>query len=147
LHVDSYTTAGAEVFDYMDAQGKAFAQSTNRPYRRTNNRIESSSKPALATTLALYTGADMVISSGLHGCIIAVAMGRKVLAVSGDYKIEGFMELAGLGDWVLDIGEVHALPELLVKLPTQDPCEPFVMEAFQANQAVGAKIIDLLGRL
>lgn len=147
LHVDNYTTAGAEVFEYMDAQGKAYAQSTNRPYRRTNNRIMSDSKKGLATTLALYAGADMVISSALHGCIIAVAMGRKVLAVSGDYKIEGFMELAGLGDWVLDIREVQALPDLLAKLPYQGPCDSFVTEACQANQLVGAKIIDILGQL
>ena len=45
---------------------------------------------------------SVVRSSALHGCIIAAAMGPKVAAVCGDRRIEGFMEVAGLAEWVLD---------------------------------------------
>ena len=38
----------------------------------------------------------MVLTSRLHGCIIALALGKKLLAISGDWKVESFMARAGL---------------------------------------------------
>jgi len=146
LHVDNYTTAGADVYEAMDAYGREFAKSAHRPYRTTNNRIETGSESALGITLDLYAKSEIVLSSALHGCVIAVAMRRKILAVSGDHKIESFMQAAGLGEWVCDISEVDSLPELLARLPDQYPSHEFVEWACQENRSVAQKVREL-GRL
>ena len=145
LHVDNYTTAGAEVYEAMDAAGREFACQTGRPYHQTNNRIEAGSEAALASTLRLYAQADVVLSSALHGCILAVAMGRQVLAVSGDYKIEAFMQAAGLGEWVCDIDDVGRLPVTLAELTGQPRRDEFVRCARAANQQVVRAVLRLAG--
>src|SRR5687767_3401923 len=81
LHVDNYTTAGAPAYDAMDAAAAAFAKNTGRAFRRTNNRIEPGRRDALVKCLLTYEQSDLIVSSALHGCIIALAMGKKVLAV------------------------------------------------------------------
>lgn len=140
LHVDNYTTAGAAAFDVMDATGRQFAAQTGRPYLRTNNRIQPGSRDELKATLERYAQADLILSSALHGCVLGLAMGRKVLAVSGDTKIESFMQAAGLGDWVLDIDELGRLQQSLVALPEQPPRPGFVLAARQANTEIAARI-------
>jgi polysaccharide pyruvyl transferase WcaK-like protein len=145
LHVDNYTTVGAAVFDYMDAVCREFAESTGRPYRRTNNRINHETE--LARILALYEAADLVVSSALHGCIIAVAMGKPVRAVSGDRKIEAFMNAAGLGKWVLDVADVRWLGELLERLPSQPLVSDFVAAACSENRAVASRVAALTAAL
>jgi polysaccharide pyruvyl transferase WcaK-like protein len=136
LHVDNYTTAGADVYEAMDVAGREFARRTGRPYRQTNNRIDDGEEAALTKLLHLYASSDLVLSSALHGCILAVAMGRRVLAVSGDYKIEAFMQAAGLGDWICDINDTAVLPERLADLPDQSPQLEFVARVRRENQAV-----------
>lgn len=145
LHVDNYTTAGADVYEAMDACGRAFASRTERPYRTTNNRIPPGSEAALSEILARYAASDIVLSSALHGCIVAAAMGRKVLAVSGDRKIEAFMQAAGLAQWVVDLDEVDTLPQRLANLAGQPPVHEFVQWARQANRAVAARLLALAG--
>ena len=93
----------------------------------------------------LYASSDLVLSSALHGCILAVAMGRKVLAVSGDYKIEAFMQAAGLGEWVCDIDDVAGVPSALAKLPGQRWPGEFIQQARSANQAVARAVLALAG--
>jgi polysaccharide pyruvyl transferase WcaK-like protein len=146
LHVDNYTTAGEAVYEAMDAYGQRCARETGRAYRQTNNRIPPEDERALAGVLQRYAEADLVLSSALHGCVIAVAMGRPVLAVSGDYKIESFMDAAGLGEWVCDIDDVDDLPERLAALPTQPPVLDFVEQARAANRRVAEQVIALATR-
>ena len=119
LHVNNYTTVGSQAYELMCAYAREFAGKTRRAYRETNNRIQAGSKRGLADVLRRYKRSDIVLSSGLHGCIIGVAMGLKVLAVSGDHKIDAFMESVGLKDWVLDVHEVNRVPEFLKALPAQ----------------------------
>lgn len=140
LHVDNYSTVGADIYEAMEEHGRAFALATDRPWRKTNNRITAGSRDALLETLALYSACDIVLSSALHGCIIAVAMGRKVLAVSGDRKIEGFMDAAGLGDWVLGQDDVDKVPELLARLPNQPDRSEFVRRARGENERVALQV-------
>lgn len=140
LHVDNYTTAGAEAFDAMDATGRQFAGQSGRPYLRTNNRIQPSSRDDLKATLERYAQADLILSSALHGCVLGLAMGRKVLAVSGDTKIEAFMQAAGLGDWVLGIDELDRLEQALQSLPEQPLRPTYVLAARQANAEIAARI-------
>src|SRR5262245_32029332 len=145
LHVDNCTTAGANVFDAMDAIGGEFARRTDRRYRRTNNRIDPPSEANLAATLALYAESDLILSSALHGCIIGVALGKPILAVSGDYKIESFMEAASLRDWVLDLDEIDSLPGRLDELAGQRPCSEFVADAIEANRRVAEHVLAIGG--
>jgi hypothetical protein len=140
LYSDNYTTAGPDVSEALTDFGREFACQTGRPYRQTNNRFHSDSQRKLAETLALYASADLILSSRLHGCIIGLAMGRKVLAVSGDYKVEGFMEAAGLGDWVCDIRDVESVPERLRALAEQQHPAEFLARARQANREVAAEV-------
>jgi polysaccharide pyruvyl transferase WcaK-like protein len=144
LHVDNHSTVGADIYEIMEEQGRAFAVATDRTFRKTNNRIESGNRLALTETLDKYAASDLVISSALHGCILAVAMGRKVLAVSGDWKIEGFMEAVGLGDWVLGQEQTDLLPSYLERLPTQPDRRGFVLRARSDNAAIAARVLDLV---
>jgi hypothetical protein len=140
LHVDNYDTVGAPAFAEMERVCRQHAAATGRPYRRTNTRIEPGRIADLRKCLALYEQSDVVVSSGLHGCIIAVAMGRPVLAVSGDWKIDAFMEAAGLGDWVLEPADLDDLQARLEALPQQAGTSRFVEAARLENCAVAQKI-------
>ena len=144
LHVDNYSTVGAAAFKAMDAACRHYTLATARPYRRTNNRIEPGRETDLRLCLSLYEQSDAIVSSALHGCVIAVAMGKPVLAVSGDWKIEGFMRAAGLGDWVLDAADLARLPPMLAELPRQKPVLQFVEHARSENQAVARQILALI---
>lgn len=147
LHVDNYSTAGADVYDAMEASGRAFATATSRPFRQTNNRVEAGNRAALAKTLGLYASSDVVLSSALHGCIIAVAMGRKVLAVSGDWKIEEFMNAAGLSEWVIGQDDVERIPQLLARLSDQPDRSEFVERAREENTVVASNVLATLHTL
>ena len=136
LHVDNYSTAGTAAYEAMCEAGLQFAARSGRKYRATNNHIKSGSEQELNATLALYADSDLVLSSGLHGCVIAVATGRKVLAVSGDYKIEAFMKTAGLSDWVCGIDELAMITERLEALQEQPERPEFISAARVANQTV-----------
>jgi polysaccharide pyruvyl transferase WcaK-like protein len=140
LHVDHYDDIGPGIYEDMVQIAEEFAERTGRSYRQTNNLIPSGHHGALARTLELYVSADLVLTSRLHGCIIALATGRKVLAVSGDHKVDAFMKTAGLADWVLDLDEIGMLPERLEALPEQKTPTQFVEWARKANRAVGQQV-------
>jgi len=140
LHVDNYTTVGAGAYEAMTALAREFAVRTGRRYRSRNNRIEPGDRDALAAVLASYAASDLVLSSALHGCIVAVAMGLPVIAVSGDYKIEQFMRAAGLDDWVLDADEVDRLPQMLRAAGSQQPSPDFLARARGLNLQVAEKV-------
>ena len=140
LHVDNYTTVGAAAFEVMDYVCREYARAGALPYRRTNNRIEPGSARELERTLSLYRQSGVVVSSALHGCIIAAAMGKPVVAVSGDWKIDAFMNAVGLGDWVLDAADAAQLPRLLARLPGQTPVVDALHRAGADNRAVAASV-------
>lgn len=140
LHVDNYTTAGEAAYEAMCAAGKDFANQHKITYHQTNNRITKDSEKEMEQILSLYRRSGYVLSSALHGCIIAVAMGLKVLAVSGDRKIEGFMESVGLQDWVLDIKETEKIPGFLNRLHLQNDPKSRLKNIQKQNQQVAADI-------
>lgn len=140
LHVDAWDNVGEANYETMEAVGKEYAAETGRPFTSINNLIPAGSEKALETALAHYEKADVVLAGRLHGCIIALAMGRKVLAVSGDHKLESFMNAAGLADWVLDLHEIHQLPKRLREISRQAPSEAFVEDARRQHLAIAEKI-------
>ena len=144
LHVDHYDNVGADIYELMVAVGDSFAKDTGRSYRRTNNLIPAGDRRALANTLDLYASADLVLTSRLHGAIIALAMGRRVLIVSGDHKVESFMSAAGLGEWVCDLSEVAALRIRLERLHDQRPPLEFIENGRRQNRAVAEQIRALI---
>ena len=144
LHVDHYDSVGPEHYERMVEIARAHAVRTGRSYRQTNNLISAGHRGALRQTLDLYASADLVLSSRLHGCILALAMGRRVLAVSGDHKIESFMQSAGLGEWVCGLDELDTLPSRLEALPRQRLSVEFIEQARRQNRAVAAQVRSLM---
>lgn len=144
LHVVNYTTAGANTYDVMCDAAKLYAEQNNIVYRETNNIITKNSLEELDKTLQLYKRSGIVLSSALHGCIIGVAMGLKVIAVSGDRKIEGFMESVGLQDWVIDVNNVGDLPGYLHKIQQQNWPGPFLDDIRVKNEHVAVKIKEFI---
>ncbi len=145
LHVDNYTTAGAEVYDVMDTLAREFACNTHRAFSASNNRIAPGNKGEMNEILKRYAYSDIILSSALHGCIIGLAMGRKVLAVSGDRKIEAFMEALGLGEWVCDIANVDTILERLFELESQPAVGDAIAQAISENREVASQIKTLAG--
>jgi hypothetical protein len=147
LHVDAYDNVGDEVYTFMVAELEKFAERTGRRYRQTNNLIaHAGSQSLLQSVLDLYRKSDVVVTSRLHGCIIAAAMGRPQLAVSGDHKVESFMHAAGLGDWVLDLAEMGRFVEKLEGAEKQEGIEVFVGSTRQANREIAAQIKSMQRR-
>ena len=147
LHVDNYTTAGEKAFEVMDKLGREFAAATNRSYCRTNNRIRSDDEIELQECLELYRQSDIVLSSALHGCIVGLAYGCKVVAVSGDRKIDSFMETVGQSDWVLAANDLDQLGHLLRTHNDQRWPGDRVKELQEANHRVVDEMRNLLATL
>lgn len=140
LHVVNYSTATPVAYEAMRDITKSYAHKKGIVYRQTNNLISSGNEKELNHILSLYQKSSIVISSALHGCIIGVAMGLKILAVSGDRKIEGFMESVGLQDWVLDVNATNLLPILLDKISDQSYPRTVLENIQKRNQEVALKI-------
>ena len=84
------------------------------------------------------------MSSALHGCIIAVAMNKKIIAVSGDRKIDAFMEAVGLQGWVLDSMEAHRTTELLKKIENQKLDVSLLEKIRSKNSQIGNQVKKIL---
>lgn len=138
LHVNNHSTVGAAAYEVMRDIGLDYEQRTGLPFLETNNRIHHTGE--LAQAVGRYGRVSMVMSSALHGCVLAVAAGRPVLAVSGDWKIEAFMEAAGLGEWVLDAADVDRVPALLARLPEQPSVTGFAAQARLQNERVAEQV-------
>ena len=145
LHVDCLDNVGEPVYETMNAVASGFAADTGRPFQRINNRIKKADEQALMAMLDDYAQADVILTGRLHGCIIGLAMGRRVLAVSGDWKIESFMRAAGLQDWVLGLPEAHLIAGRLRALDRQRTPVAFLEAAREANRAVAQTVRDLAG--
>jgi polysaccharide pyruvyl transferase WcaK-like protein len=143
LHVDHYNNVGAEIYERMVEIAEEFAECTGRTCRQTNNLLSTGHKGQLQKILDLYISSDLVLTSRLHGCIIALALGRRVLAISGDHKVESFMRAAGLDEWVCDLDDVDSLPARLAKLPEQKLPAEFIAEGRRQNKLVAEKIIAM----
>lgn len=146
LHVANFTTAGAEAYGVMRGVCRRFARETNRPFRETSNRIDKATRQSLEECLRKYERSDLIVSSALHGCVIGLAMGRKVLAVSGDRKIDGFMELVGLHEWVIDAEGASAVRERIACLDRQPDASGVIEKAREDNRMVAAAVRKLAER-
>lgn len=146
LHVANYDTVGAPAYEFMRAYGMKWADAHGLTFRETNNRIEAGRTADLDHVLSLYTRSKLVVASALHGCIIGVAAGCKVVAVSGDHKIESFMQAAGLDQWVIDASDVEDLPSLIESAEEQPSVDEFVHNTIARNLGVAGKVRELIAR-
>jgi polysaccharide pyruvyl transferase WcaK-like protein len=144
LHVDHFNNVGGEIYERMVAIAEEFSKRTGRSSRQTNNLITAGHASVLKKVVDLYVSADLVLASRLHGCIIALATGRRVLAVSGDHKVESFMHAAGLGEWVCGLDEVESLPARLEKLHEQRLPLGFIERGREQNHAVAGRVRALV---
>lgn len=140
LYADHYNVVGPQGYERISSIARQFAASTGREYRETDNQIPDGDRDALMATLELYRKSDVVVSSRLHGCIIALAMGRKTIAVSGDRKVESFMESAGLRGWVCDVNELSNLPKRLNELAEQETPWSFLQQVRKQNKAIARAV-------
>jgi polysaccharide pyruvyl transferase WcaK-like protein len=141
LHADHFDNIGSANFDIVTATTETYAKINNRIYRRTNNLISAGSQSGFNDVMTRYEKSDLIVSSRLHGCIIGLALGCKVLAISGDRKVESFMTAAGLADWVCDVNEIESLTTLLERLPFQPSAEQYVEQAREQNRLVAKALL------
>jgi hypothetical protein len=143
LHVDAFDNVGESNYERMEEVGRAYAVRSGRRFHRINNEILPGKESDLARALEAYARADLVLSGRLHGCIIGLALGRKVLAVSGDRKIESFMHAAGLADWVLDLDQIGELPHRLDCLADQPAPARFLSDVRHQNRNIAAQVLEI----
>lgn len=143
LHVDHYDTIGSDNYDRVVSMTEAFAKRTGRICRQTNNLISAGNRRELDERIARYQKSKLVVTSRLHGCIIGLAIGNKVLALSGDRKVESFMHAAGLDEWVCDVADIGRLPALLERLESQLAPTEFIEQTRNNNRAVAEMVRTL----
>lgn len=136
LHVDHYDVIGPDAFARVEQVVEDFAARTGRVRARTNNVIPPGDEAALQGVLARYGASDVVVSSRLHGCILGLASGCRVVAVAGDRKVESFMAAAGLGEWVCGPDAREELAALLDDVPRQSAPVEFLDRARDANRRI-----------
>lgn len=136
LHSANLTTVGQAAYDEMRGVAEFFAASSGRIFRETNNRIPNPSEEALQRVVDLYARSDVILSSRLHGCVIALSLNRKIVAVSGDHKIDSFMKEAGLEDWCLNFDQLDEVLPTLKSISSQAAVPEFVGRVRGLNQRI-----------
>jgi polysaccharide pyruvyl transferase WcaK-like protein len=145
LHVDHYDNVGASNFERMEAYAADHARATGRLHRKVNNTLAAGSLPALHATLEVYRSADLILTSRLHGCILAAALDRPFLAVSGDAKVDSFMHAAGLERWVCPLDAIETIPARLLALEAERPSSRvFAESARRMNRDIAQRVRQFL---
>jgi hypothetical protein len=85
---------------------KRFIEAAGFKYYFTDN-IESHKAP-LKKILKMYQDCDYVVTTRLHGAIIAYAFKRPYIAISFDPKITAFHKLYGGGVFITDVNQLPA---------------------------------------
>jgi polysaccharide pyruvyl transferase WcaK-like protein len=100
--------------------------------------------------LEVYRGLDLVISSRLHGVLLAIVSRRPVLALSHERKVRAAMTDAGVGDFCLDLASASIADSaaLLRRLTTQlEECERLLRNYVNAASGALRNQDELLPRL
>ncbi len=144
LHAVHWDLVAPERYEAVRTIVRGHAQRSGRGYQEIDNRVPQGEGSALRAALAHYAESDPVISSRLHGCILGVAMGCRVLALSSDPKIEAFMRLARLGDWVCGIDDLESLQRKLPALNQQPSLNTFIAEAIHQNSQIANQVTEII---
>ena len=144
LHVVNYSTAGANAYEHMRAVTQDFAGKTGIIYEDTNNLVDKEDKDGLEKIIETYRKSAIIVSSALHGCIIAFAMGLKLIAVSGDNKIDEFMKAAGLEKWILNFDHTGPLKKMLGEIAQQPDPDVIRENIRRQNLQIGQQVQKLI---
>ena len=146
LHVDAFDNVGEEVYERINEIGMEWAKEHGRSFVHINNLIKAGSNSELEKILEIYSSASLIVTGRLHGCILSTAINRPFVTVSGDKKIESFMDHAGLSDWLIDKNEVGKLRELINKaINTTFDTQTFAETIRSKNRKIGELIISQYG--
>jgi polysaccharide pyruvyl transferase WcaK-like protein len=108
---------------------------------------EASTPDAL---LDFFRGLDMVVSSRLHGVLLAIVAGRPVLALSHERKVRALMNDAGVPSYCADLSGASS-PEItgrLAELSTQlDECGRQLADYVAVARSAVIEQEDMLPRL
>lgn len=140
LHVIHDRLVSGAVKEEMTSAAREMALRWGLSYRETDNMIPDGDERELTRLLDRYARASIVVSSRLHGCIMGIGAGCKVLAVSGDLKIESFMSAAGLADWVLEGQDAGPISSKLKAVAEQPSIGPFLDFAEKATLDLADRI-------
>ena len=79
-----------------------------------------------------YAKAEVVVTSRLHGAIIAATLGKKVVALSGDAKIGEYMVAIGLKNFV--VHDPAELADVVDRLDQQPSTEESIQAFIDGNE-------------
>lgn len=100
--------------------------------------------------LEFFRGLDVIISSRLHGVLLAIVSARPVLALSHDRKVRAVMGDSGVSDFCVDLttATVQQVTEILRNLTDQlDPCATRLREYVEFASGALRQQDDLLPQL
>ena len=129
----------AAVRDIWEALGE--------PIRALCTIAEAESPNAL---LELFRGLDVVVSSRLHGVLLAIVSARPVLALSHERKVRAVMNDAGVSHFCVDLttATVEQITGILRDLADQlDPCARRLREYVDVASSALRQQEDLLPKL
>lgn len=104
IHSCNYHLLNRKEVDAMQKITDVLANKLDLKKVYTNRKIKG--LPELYKWLDLYSSAKITVSSSLHGCILALSLGSKLIAVSRDWKMEGFLQMVDLEEAICDIDEI-----------------------------------------
>ncbi len=94
LYVDHPDLIGAEASQLAQQNIRKICSDLGMEFRSTNNICQDSAD--LHALVQHYQQADIVVTTRLHGYILATALQKPTLAISNDLKLEGHASLLGL---------------------------------------------------
>lgn len=139
LYVEHPKLVGDDKNDQIKAALQAYCEARAITLRVYDNTVVGDDYEAAT---AIYGGAEVVVSTRLHGVILATALDKRVLAISNDFKIEGYLGKLGSHDL---IGLEAFSPEALAAKLDQAP-SPATSSA-QINLDLQAKAAQLVALL
>lgn len=147
LHVVHDRLVSGAVKEEMTSAAREMALRCGLCYHETDNMIPDGNERELTRLLDRYAEASIVVSSRLHGCVMGIGAGCRVLAVSGDLKIESFMSAAGLADWVLEGQDPGSISSNLKTVEEQPAAGPFLDSAMDGNLDLAERIRSMVPHL
>jgi len=153
------TKLAAQISHLATASGRRFDAFDNRVARRRDDRWLSGrvatrapgvpryirrvrNSAVLAAVSQHYLPADLIVTSRLHGAIIGFALGKPVVALSGDRKIDSYFGEVDLPEYVTASPE--ELPALAESFRTQPSVVVHVDRICVANQEFAAAVLERL---
>lgn len=100
--------------------------------------------------LDFFRGLDLIVSSRLHGVLLAIVSARPVLALSHERKVQAAMHDAGVADFCADLttATLEQITGMLRKLTDQkDSCAQRLQEYVQSASSAVRSQDDLLPQL